>query len=110
MKCVAKQKGFWAMDDSVYPTTSQRLLGEPKKQEQQRKQAREEYLAEKPLIAATIKHLEARIDFLHDINSITENKDPENFMRQVEVNKLTATALEQELRRLEVMVEANSKK
>ena len=98
------------MDDNlVYPTTSQRLIGEPKGQEKRRKEEREEYLAEKPLVSATVKHLEARIKFFHDINSITETNDSEKFMRQVAVNKMVADALTQELNRLEVIVKAHSK-
>lgn len=98
------------MDDSVYPTTSQRLLGEPREQEKRREQEREEYLAEKPLVAAVVEHLKGRIKFLHDIDSITETKDSENFMRQVAVNKMTAIALTQEVKRLEVIIKTHSKK
>lgn len=99
------------MDDSVvYPTTSQRLIGEPKEQVKRREQEREEYLAEKPLIAETVKSLKARIEFFHDINSITETKDPENFMRQVTANKMVANILAQEVNRLEMMIKTHSKK
>ena len=98
------------MDDSVYPTTTKRFIGEPEEQKKRREQAREEYLAEKPLIATTVEHLKRRIEFLHDINSISETQDPEQFMRQVMVNKTVAAALEQELNRLEVIIATHSKK
>lgn len=99
------------MDDSVvYPTTSQRLIGEPNEQKKRREQETEKYLAEKPLIAETVKHLQRRIEFFHDIDSITETKDSENFMRQVAVNKMVAAVLTQEIKRLEVIIKAHSKK
>lgn len=98
------------MDDSVYPTTSQRLIGEPKDQAKRREQEREEYLAEKPLVAKTVEHLKNRIKFLHDIDSISEVKDPDEFMRQVAVNKMVATVLTQEVNRLEVIIATHSKK
>ncbi len=98
------------MDDSVYPTTSQRFIDEPKEQKKRREQEREKYLAEKPLIAKTVEHLEGRIKFLHDVDSITEIKDPENFMRQVMVNKMVAAALKQEVNRLELIIKTHSKK
>lgn len=75
------------MDDSVYPANTHRFIDEPTEQKKRREQEQEEYLAEKPLITKTVEHLKERIDFLHDIDSITETKDSENFMRQVMVNK-----------------------
>lgn len=98
------------MDDNVYPTTSQRFIEEPKEQKRRRQKDYEAYLAEKPLIAKTIEHLNTRIEFLHDIDSVSELTDPEKFMRQVAVNKAVAAALTQELRRLELIVKAHGKK
>lgn len=98
------------MDDSVYPANTHRFIDEPTEQKKRRKQEQEEYLAEKPLIAKTVEHLKSRIKFLHDVDSITEIKDPEKFMRQVMVNKMVAAALNQEVGRLEVIIKAHSKK
>lgn len=98
------------MDDRVYPTSSKKFIEEPKAQKKRREQEREEFLIEKPLIADVVKRLQERIKFYHDIDSITEANSPENFMRQVVVNKTVAATLTQELRSLEMIIKTHSKK
>lgn len=89
------------MEDNFYQASTERLIAQPKEQQQKFHQDKNAFRKERPLIAAEIENLKEEIAFREKIDAITETKDPEAFMREVEVNKQVCAILRKYLKNLE---------
>lgn len=89
------------MEDNFYQVSTERLIAPPKEQQRKFHQDRNAFNRERPLITAEIENLKAEIAFREKVDSITETKDPEAFMREVEVNKQVCAILRKYLNNLE---------
>lgn len=92
------------MEDNFYQVSTERLIAPPKEQQKKLRQDKNSFIKERPLITAEIESLKAEIAFREKVDSITETKDPEVFMREVEVNKQVCTILRKYLENLETKV------
>lgn len=92
------------MEDNFYQVSTEHLIAPPKEQQKKLRQDKNSFIKERPLITAEIESLKAEIAFRERVDSITETKDPEAFMREVEVNKQVCTILRKYLKNLETKV------
>lgn len=92
------------MEDNFYQASTERLIAQPKEQQKKFQEDKISFKKERPLITAEIEHLKEEISSREKIDSITETKDPEAFMREVEVNKQVCTILRKYLKYLETKV------
>ncbi|MBR0403093.1 hypothetical protein IJI55_00875 [Candidatus Saccharibacteria bacterium] len=89
------------MEDNFYKVSSEKLFPKSKKIDTQLQQAKRAYEKEAPIISETIARLKKQVDFYQSISSIKTENDPEQFMREVAINKRVSEILECELKRLE---------
>ena len=85
------------MEDNFYTTSTERLIGTPKKQQEKLLHEKNVFERERPLATTIIKRLEESIAFYEKVDSIENTEDPEAFMRNVEVNKKVCSVLRKEL-------------
>lgn len=89
------------MEDDFYEASSERFIKPTSRQQEKAQQEKAAFERERPLVTAVIKHLKEQIAFREKLDSITETKDPEAFMREVNVNKQVCDILKRDLRLLE---------
>lgn len=92
------------MEDNFYQASTERLISPPKEQQKKFQQDKNAFEKERPLINAVIEHLREEISFREKVDSITETKNAEQFMREVEVNKQVCAILRNQLKVLETKV------
>lgn len=92
------------MEDNFYQASTERLIAPPKEQQKKLQQDRISFEKERPLVTTVIEHLEKEISFREKVDSITETKNPEAFMREIEVNKQVCAILRKQLQALETKV------
>lgn len=85
------------MEDNFYQASSERLIPTPKAQADKIKKDKIAYNRERPLITSVMDRLEKAISDRERIDAIKDTKNPENFMREVEVNKQVCAILRSEL-------------
>jgi len=85
------------MEDNFYQASSERLIPTPKAQADKIKKDKIAYNRERPLITSVMDRLEKAISDREKIDAIKDTKNPENFMREVEVNKQVCAILRSEL-------------
>lgn len=85
------------MEDNFYQASSERLIPTPKAQADKIKKDKIAFNRERPLITSVMERLEKAIADREKIDSIKETKNPENFMREVAVNKQVCAILRSEL-------------
>lgn len=89
------------MEDNFYTTSTERLFGTPRKQQEKLQQSKNAFERERPLITAVMKHLAEEISIREKVDSITCKDNPEQFMREVEINKQVCNILRRHLSTLE---------
>lgn len=89
------------MEDNFYQASTERLIAQPKEQQKKFQQDKNSFQKERPLVTAVILSLREEIAYREKVDSITNTKDPEAFMREVEVNKQICAILTGYLRNLE---------
>lgn len=92
------------MEDNFYKTSTERLIAPTEEQQQKELKERTSFERERPLITDVMARLEKDIAARERIDSITETKDPEAFMREIAVNKQVCSILKRELNALKVKV------
>lgn len=85
------------MEDNFYQASTERLIAPPKEQQKKFQQDKNSFEKERPLTTTVIEHLKSEIAFRERVDSITETKNAENFMREVEVNKQICSILKRNL-------------
>lgn len=85
------------MEDNFYQASSERLIPTPKAQADKIKKDKIAFNRERPLITSVMERLEKAISDREKIDSIKETKNPEDFMREVAVNKQVCAILRSEL-------------
>ncbi len=92
------------MEDNFYQASSERLIPTPKAQADKIKKDKIAYNRERPLITSVMDRLEKAISDREKIDAIKDTKNPENFMREVEVNKQVCAILRSELATIKTAV------
>ena len=85
------------MEDNFYKVSTERLIHIPKEQLEKTKRDKISYERERPLVTAVMKRLEEKIASYEKIDSIKTTDNPEDFMREVAVNKQVCATLKREL-------------
>lgn len=85
------------MEDNFYQVSTERLIKPTKRQRKKVQQDKNAYEHERPLITAVMERLEKDIEKLEKIDSIKSLSNPEEFMREVAVNKEVCAVLRREL-------------
>lgn len=88
-------------EDNFYTASTERLIKPTSRQQEKALQEKAAFERERPLVTTVIKHLQEQISFREKIDSVTEVKDPEAFMREVNVNKQVCNILRRDLNFLE---------
>lgn len=89
------------MEDNFYQASSERLIKTPKSMSDKMRKEKIAFERERPLITKVMTHLKEDIAAREKIDFITEQKDPESFMREVAVNKQVCAILRHELNIIE---------
>ena len=89
------------MEDNFYEASTERFIKPSTAQQEKAQQEKRAYERERPLVTAVIEHLREQIVFREKIDSVNETKDPEAFMREVNVNKQVCSILKRDLKYLE---------
>lgn len=92
------------MEDNLYIASTERLIAPAKKHQDEIRRGKIAFEHERPLVTEVIKDLRDRITDLEKIDSIKTQNDPEQFMREVAVNRQVCAVLRSELNKLEVKV------
>ena len=89
------------MEDNFYEASTERLIKVSTRQQEKAQKEKALFERERPLVTAVIAHLREQVAFREAVDSITETKDPEAFMREVNVNKQVRDILRRDLKFLE---------
>ena len=89
------------MEDNFYQASTERLIKTPKAQSDKLRKERIAFERERPLITKVMEHLKEDIAARERIDFIEEQKDPEQFMREVAINKQVCAILRHELNIIE---------
>ena len=81
------------MDDNFYQASSERFIPLTEKQQEKKQLSKTSYERERPLTTEVAEILKKEIESRERVDSITELKDPEAFMRQVFINKEVCSIL-----------------
>ena len=92
------------MEDNFYQASTERLIPPTKDQREKLQQSKNAFEKERPIINAVIETLEKEISFREKVDSITETKNPEDFMREVTVNKQVCAILRKNMETLKNQV------
>ena len=88
------------MEDNFYKASTERLIKPTERQQEKAQEDRNAFDKERPLITSVMKILEASISQREKVDSIKTTDDPEEFMREVAVNKQVCSILRQELEKI----------
>lgn len=89
------------MEDDFYKASTERLIKQPKAQQEKNQQLKNAYERERPLTTAVMERLKKEIAFREKIDSVEKTEDPEMVMREIAVNKQVCSILRRELSFLE---------
>lgn len=97
------------MEDNFYKASSERLFPKSDKIRSRINTSKILYEKEAPIVSGVIAELEQAVKFYKSVDSIKETRDPENFMREVAVNKQVAEILDSKLKWLKSVKEVYGK-
>ena len=97
------------MEDNFYQTSSEKLFPKSDKTIEKAQKAKREYEKEAPIIAETIERFKQQKEAYGSVYAVKEEKNPENFMREIAINKRVAAILDAEIQRLEGIVKTYGK-
>lgn len=94
------------MEDDFYQMSSEKLFPKSEKVKSRMRADKNAYEKEAPIISETIARLDEQIEFYKSVKSIKTTDNPEQFMREVDVNKRITAILEREVNRLKGVVKS----
>ena len=99
------------MEDNFYKASSEKLFPKSEKANSHFTKAKRAYENEAPIITETIDRFKEQAAFYESIYSVNTDitNEPEEFMREIAVNKRIAAILNKEIKRLEGIVKVYGK-
>lgn len=88
------------MEDNLYPVSSEKLFGAPKKQQDREFKQKMDYQAEKPYLSEILCYLGEEHDKHEKVSAITETTDVEKFMIEVRANQKVVEILDNIINRI----------
>lgn len=92
------------MEDNFYQTSTERLYATPKVRQEKLQKAKQDFERERPLITAVMERLENAVSSYEKVSAIKTTDNPEQFMREVEINKQVCAILGRELEFIKIKV------